>query len=58
MKRGRFAWSRELRIRVVIVVLAILLIRLGTFRNHDLNPDPWRASLGLVLFAVGLGFAI
>lgn len=58
MKRGRLAWSRELRIRAVIVVLAILLSRLGAFRNHELNSDPWRAGVGLVLFAVGLGFAI
>ena len=58
MKRGRLAWSRELRIRAVIVVLAILLVRFGVFRGHGLNSDPWRAGLGLVLFAVGLGFAI
>ena len=58
MKRGRVAWSRELRIRAVIVVLVILLLRLGAFRNNGLNSDPWRAGLGLVLLAVGLGFAI
>jgi len=58
MKSGRFRWSRELRIRAVILVLAILLIRLGAFRNHGLNSYPWRAGLGLVLFVVGLGFAI
>ena len=40
MKRGRLAWSRELRIRAVIVVLAILLVRLGAFRGHGLNSDP------------------
>lgn len=58
MTRGRLPWSRELRIRAVIFVLAILLFRLGTFQNNELNSDPWRAGLGLVLFAVGLGFAI
>jgi len=58
MTRGRVAWSRELRIRAVIVVLVILLLRLGAFRNNGLNSDPWRAGLGLVLLAVGLGFAI
>src|SRR5450631_4543277 len=57
MKRGRPAWSRELRIRAVIVVLAILLLRLGAFQNTVLNSDPWLAGLGLFLFAVGLGFA-
>ena len=58
VKRGRVAWSRELRIRAVIVVAAILLIRFGPFRGNGLNTDPWRAGLGLVLFALGLGFAI
>ncbi len=58
MKRGRVAWSRELRIRVVILVLTILLIKLGAFRNHGLNTDPLRAGVGLVLFADGLAFAI
>jgi protein-S-isoprenylcysteine O-methyltransferase Ste14 len=58
MKRGRLAWSRELRIRAVIVVLAVILLRLGAFRNSAVNSDPWLAGLGLVLFAAGLGFAI
>jgi protein-S-isoprenylcysteine O-methyltransferase Ste14 len=43
---------------VVLVVIVILLIRLGAFRGHGLNTDPWRAGIGLVFFAVGLGFAI
>ena len=58
MKRGRVSWSRELRIRAVIVVMVIVLIRLGAFRGHGINTDAWRAGLGLVLFAAGLGFAI
>jgi len=58
VKTGRIPWSRELRIRVVIVVVVILLIRLGILRGHGLNTDPWRAGIGLVLFALGLGFAI
>jgi protein-S-isoprenylcysteine O-methyltransferase Ste14 len=58
MKRGRIAWSRELPIRAVIAVVVILLIRLGAFRGHGLSADPWRAGIGLVLFALGLGFAI
>ena len=58
MKRGRVPWSRELRIRAVVVVLAILLSRVGAFRGGGLNSDPWRAGLGLFLFALGLGFAI
>jgi len=58
MRKGRVAWSRELRIRAVIVVAAILLIRFGAFRGHGLNTDPWRAGAGIVLFVLGLGFAI
>jgi len=57
-KRGRHPWSRELRIRAVLFVVAIVLVRLGAFRGHGLNTDPWRAGVGLVLFALGLGFAI
>jgi protein-S-isoprenylcysteine O-methyltransferase Ste14 len=58
MKRGRVPWSRELGIRAVIVAVVILLVRLGAFRDHGLNTNPLRASLGLVIFALGLGFAI
>ena len=58
MKRGRVPWSRELGIRAVIAVVAILLIRAGAFRGHDLTTDAWRAGLGLGLFALGLAFAI
>jgi protein-S-isoprenylcysteine O-methyltransferase Ste14 len=58
-KRGRHQWSRELRIRVVLIVLLVLLIRLGVFRGrHHVTADPWREALGLVLFALGLAFAI
>lgn len=57
-KRGRVRWSHELRIRVVIVAVAILLARLGAFRGHRLSTDPWLAALGLVLFGLGLGFAV
>jgi protein-S-isoprenylcysteine O-methyltransferase Ste14 len=58
MKRGRVPWGRELRIRALMIVVAIVLVRLGAFRHQGRQTDPWRASLGLVLFALGLGFAI
>jgi protein-S-isoprenylcysteine O-methyltransferase Ste14 len=58
IKRGRVPWSRELGIRAVIVVIVVLLVRFKVFRDHGLNTDPWRAGLGLVLFAAGLGFAV
>jgi protein-S-isoprenylcysteine O-methyltransferase Ste14 len=57
-KKGRVRWSRELRIRVILVAVVILLVRLGAFRGHRLNTDPWLAAVGLVLFALGLAFAI
>jgi protein-S-isoprenylcysteine O-methyltransferase Ste14 len=58
MKRGRVPWSRELSIRAAVVVVVLLLFRVGAFRGSALNTDPWRAGLGLVLFAAGLGFAV
>jgi len=58
MKRGRVQWSRELRIRVVIVALVLVLARLGAFRSHRANTDPWLAAIGLALFGVGLAFAV
>jgi protein-S-isoprenylcysteine O-methyltransferase Ste14 len=58
MKRGRVAWSRELRIRAAIFVVVIVLIRLGAFRGHGLNSDPSRAGVGFALFAAGLGLAV
>jgi len=58
MKRGRIQWTRELRIRALIVVLAIVLLRVGFFRSNGLNSDPWRAGLGLFFFALGLAFAV
>ena len=58
MKRGRVAWGREARIRVVLIVIVIVLVRLGAFRGHGVHTDPLREGIGLVLFVVGLAFAI
>ncbi len=58
MKRGHVPWARELRIRVAVAVIVIILVRLGAFRGHGLDSNPWRAGIGLVLFAAGLGFAV
>jgi protein-S-isoprenylcysteine O-methyltransferase Ste14 len=57
-KRGRVAWSSEVRIRVVLIVCIVVLVRLGAFRGRPLTTDPWRAAVGLLLFAAGIGFAI
>jgi len=58
MKRGRILWRREVRIRVVLVVLAVAVARLGLFRMHGLRTGPWLAGIGLVLFAAGLALAV
>jgi protein-S-isoprenylcysteine O-methyltransferase Ste14 len=58
MKKGRVPWSRELRIRAIVVVLVIVLLRTGAFRDDRLNSNPWRAGLGLLIFSLGLGLAI
>lgn len=58
MKRGHVPWARELTIRAVLAVVVFLLVRLGAFRGSRLNTDPWRAGVGLALFALGLGFAV
>jgi protein-S-isoprenylcysteine O-methyltransferase Ste14 len=58
VKKGHVLWSHHLRIRAVIVVAAIVLIRAGAFRGHGITTDPWRAGLGLFLFALGIAFAI
>ena len=58
MKRGHRSWSRELRIRAVILVIVIVLVRAGAFRGHGMHSDALRAAIGLVLFVLGLGFAV
>ena len=58
MKRGRVAWGREARIRIPLIVIVIVLVRLGALRGHGVHTDPLREGIGLVLFVVGLAFAI
>jgi protein-S-isoprenylcysteine O-methyltransferase Ste14 len=58
MKKGRVPWSRDVRIRVVMIVVVVLLVRLGVFRHHGISTEPWRTGVGLALWAAGLGFAI
>lgn len=57
-KRGHRSWSREVRVRVVIIAAAAIAARLGAFRGHSLHTDPVHAAIGLVLFAAGLLFAV
>jgi len=58
MKRGRVAWGREARIRLIIIAVAVVAARLGAFRAHGFDTNPWAQAIGLTLWAVGLGFAI
>jgi len=58
VKKGHVPWSRELGVRVLLVAVVIVLIRVGALRGNASDTDAWRGGLGLVLFAVGLGFAI
>jgi len=44
VKRGRVPWSRELRIRAVIVIIVIVLIRLGAFRSHEFADDTAKSN--------------
>jgi protein-S-isoprenylcysteine O-methyltransferase Ste14 len=60
-KRGRREWRREGPIRLLLAALIVLLARLGVFRSHGhvvISTAPWREAVGLVLFALGLGFAV
>ena len=58
MKRGRPAWSREIRIRVLIALAVLVLLRIGVFRHHGLNSNHWLGGFGLVLFGLGLSLAV
>jgi protein-S-isoprenylcysteine O-methyltransferase Ste14 len=58
MKRGRTSWTREMRVRVMMIVLVVILVRVGAFHNHALNSNPARAAIGLALWVLGLAFAV
>jgi protein-S-isoprenylcysteine O-methyltransferase Ste14 len=58
IKRGRVPWSREIGIRVVIVVVIVALVHLGAFRGRATSAGPWRGSVGILLFVLGLACAV
>jgi protein-S-isoprenylcysteine O-methyltransferase Ste14 len=61
VKAGRNRWTRFSGFRIVIVILALLLLRLGVFRGHVgrvITSDPWLQGIGLVLFVLGLALAV
>ena len=57
--RGRIAWSREVRIRVIVIAVAFVAARFGAFHGHLTHTEPpLRSTVGLALFAAGLLFAV
>jgi len=58
MRKGRASRSGQLRIQVVVIAASILLLRTCFFHDNGTNTDPGRAAVGLLFFALGLGFAI
>jgi protein-S-isoprenylcysteine O-methyltransferase Ste14 len=57
-KRGRVRWSREVRIQLVVIAVAFVAARLGAFHGHLHPAGPVRSVIGLVLFGMGLLFAV
>ena len=57
-KRGRIAWSREVRVRVIIAAVALVAARLGAFHGHLSDTGTLRGTVGLTLFGAGLAFAV
>jgi protein-S-isoprenylcysteine O-methyltransferase Ste14 len=58
MKRGRPSWSGELRVRVPLLIVVVILVHVGAFGHVGHRNVPLRAALGLLFFVVGLAFAI
>jgi protein-S-isoprenylcysteine O-methyltransferase Ste14 len=57
-KRARVPSTRRVGIRLVLLVAVIALFHTRTFSIHDVSTGPWRDGVGLVLFVLGLAFAI
>jgi protein-S-isoprenylcysteine O-methyltransferase Ste14 len=58
MKRGRPAWGNEIRIRIPMIIVVIILVRVHAFRIDVHHVDALRAGVGLAMWVLGLGFAI
>jgi protein-S-isoprenylcysteine O-methyltransferase Ste14 len=57
-KRGRVVWSREVRIRVIVIAVAFVAARFGAFHGHLAPVGALRSAVGLALFVAGLSFAV
>ena len=59
VKAGRTRWTRFAGIRVVIILAALLVLRLGVFKGRRaVTVDPWLQGIGLALFVLGLALAV
>jgi protein-S-isoprenylcysteine O-methyltransferase Ste14 len=58
VKAGRTRWTRFAGFRVAIILVVLLLLRLGVFKEHAATRDPWLQVIGLVIFLLGLALAV
>ena len=59
VKAGRTRWTRFAGIRVVIILAALLVLRLGVFKGRRaVTGNPWLQGIGLALFVLGLALAV
>ena len=58
VKAGRTRWTRFAGFRVAIILVVLLLLRLGVFKEHAVTRDPWLQVIGLVIFLLGLALAV
>ena len=58
VKAGQNRWTRFAGARLVVVVAAVLVLRLGIFKGHAVTRSPWLAGLGLAVFLLGLALAV
>lgn len=57
-KTGRTPWARFAGFRVALILVVLLLLRVKTFRGHEVTTDPWLQGTGLAVFFLGLALAI
>lgn len=58
VKPGSMRWGRFAGVRLAIVVLALALVRAGTFRQASVTGDPWLQGTGVFVFLSGLATAL
>ena len=58
VKSGHAGWTRFAGFRVGIILVVLLLVRAGVFKDHTVISDPWLQGIGLAVFVLGLALAI